>query len=485
MRPNSTLFCILLLIVFNGLAHIGRADFTVTKLGDSLVDAKALTISGPFGQAINGLAFQQDAVASHKNYQYVGYYDGRRQVCLARRKLPAGDWQSIRFKDYHFKSNDAHNTISIGICPKDGTIHLAFDHHGHPLHYRASGKYIASEPEKATWDTSVFGPITSEVEKGKPIRITYPRFWQTPDGGSQFCYRTGGSGNGDRWLVDYNPKSGTWTNTRKIDSGAGPFEDARDKSGSRCSYPNGYDYGPFGKLHATWVWRESTQGGNHDLMYAYSEDRGKTWFNNKAKPLDGPPHVNSPDITVVGIPRTLGLGNTFGQAVDSQGRIHAVIRHSTEETLKSSKLNKMYAFGPPDAGRHHHYWRDKQGIWHHTELPWIVLDGRPKLFIDADDNAYLIYQDVICGFTRNQEQGWFLGINYSAGNLVIAGATAAGKWTDWKVIHTERGPFVNEMVGDNLRWQNDGILSVMVQEAPKVPHDPTALRIVDFSLKEK
>ena len=41
------------------------------------------------------------------------------------------------------------------------------------------------------------------------------------------------------------------------------------------------------------------------------------------------------------------------------------------------------------------------------------------------------------------------------------------------------------MVGDKLRWQNDGVLSVMVQEAPKVPHDPTALRIVDFSLKEK
>ena len=37
------------------------AQFKVTKTGDSVVDAEALTIQGGFGQAINGKAFQQEA----------------------------------------------------------------------------------------------------------------------------------------------------------------------------------------------------------------------------------------------------------------------------------------------------------------------------------------------------------------------------------------------------------------------------------------
>jgi len=45
--------------------------------------------------------------------------------------------------------------------------------------------------------------------KNKKIRITYPRFWQTPQGNLQFCYRRGGSGNGDRMLVDYNAITGS------------------------------------------------------------------------------------------------------------------------------------------------------------------------------------------------------------------------------------------------------------------------------------
>jgi len=225
------------------------AEFHVVKTGDAVVDTEALTVVGVFGQRINGLSFQQSALVTHRGYQYVAYYDADRWVCVGRRDLPGDDWETLRFTDYQFKSNDAHNVISMGICPADGTIHLAFDHHGHPLHYRVSRKEVAGAPGETTWDTSLFGPVLSELERGKPIKITYPRFWQTPDGGLQFCYRRGGSGNGDRMLVDYDPKQGLWVHTRQIDSGKGAWGSSK----SRCSYPNGYDYGPFGKLHATWV----------------------------------------------------------------------------------------------------------------------------------------------------------------------------------------------------------------------------------------
>ncbi|MHC4510341.1 MAG: BNR-4 repeat-containing protein [Planctomycetota bacterium] len=139
MKLDSKPVGILLLIVLIRLSRPVCADLTAAKIGDSLVDSNALTIQGGFGQSINGLSFQQDTVVTHAERQYVTYYDANRRVCLARRELPARDWRVIRFKDYDFQSNDAHNTISVGICPKDGTVHLAFDHHGHQRRNRTPG----------------------------------------------------------------------------------------------------------------------------------------------------------------------------------------------------------------------------------------------------------------------------------------------------------------------------------------------------------
>lgn len=449
--------------------------FEVAKIGDSVVDANALTIQGGFGQAINGLSFQQEAVITHGQHQYVGYYDGGRRVCIARRKLPAGKWEVARFTDYAFQSNDAHNTISIGVCPGDGTIHIAFDHHNHPLHYRMSRRGAATKPEAAAWCAALFGPVTSRLEKDKPVtELCYPRFWQTPGGGLQFGYRYGRSGSGNRMLVDYDAKTGDWRNTRQIDSGKGVFRDARGTSSSRCSYPNGYTYGPKGRLHATWVWRESSQGANHDLVYVYSDDGGWTWRNNKGRKLAGPPGVYSPDIKVVDIPRSLGLMNTHGQAVDSQGRVHVVMWHCTERSLQAAGSRPgEHRWGPKQARRFHHYWRDRSGKWRHHELPG-PAGSRPKIFMDANDNAVLIYSD-----------SWSRGLFSRQGGLRILAATCGAEWKDWRVIHTEQGPFVNEMLGDPVRWKRDGVLSVMVQGSPGEPHDSTPLRILDFRMTER
>jgi hypothetical protein len=432
---------------------------SVVKISSSTVDAQALTIKGNYGRSINGKAFQQEAMVTYRGWQYLGYYDAKRRVCIARRKLPKGEWQIARFGDHRFGSNNAHNTISIGVCPKDATIHMAFDHHASRLHYRVSRKGTARNPEEVSWTPKTFGPIHSALEEGKPIRgVTYPRFWQTPDGGLQFCYRRGVSGRGDRMLVDYDPAKGQWTGTRQIDSGEGLFRDKYGMSKSRCSYPNGYDYGPKGRLHATWVWREWT---NHDLAYAYSEDRGKTWANNKGVKLDGPPSISSPNIHVVKIPRLLGLMNTHGQTVDTRGRVHVVMWHCTPESIKAAGglKSKQRFSGPQAARRYHHYWRDLDGSWKHRELPG-TSGSRPKVFTDKKDNAYLIFG--------------------KGGNLCIAAASSASKWTDWKVVHREKGPFGNEMLGDPYRWKREGVLSVMVQERPETDHQPTALRVLDF-----
>lgn len=456
-----------------------KAQVSIVNQSVSMVDDKALTIDGKFGRAINGKSFQQEVLVSHNGYQYIAFYDAERHVCLARRVLPEGNWNIIRFLDYDFQSNDGHNIISMGICPNDGTIHLAFDHHVNTLHYKVSKKGLANKPEVMDWDVSAFGPVVSEMVKGETIKVTYPRFLQTPEGNLQFFYRRRGSGDGDRMMVDYNSKKGSWENTRQIDSSKGLFKDEMGQSDSRCSYPNGYDYDASGKLHVTWVWRESSQGANHDLVYVYSDDQGKNWKNNAAELLTEIPHVNSSGIVVQSIPRVLGLMNTHGQTIDSKGRVHAIMYHCTEKTIKEAGSTPgEFRWGPTEAKRYHHYWRNTNGKWNHAELDF-KIGNRPKIYADKKDNLILIYNGD--PYKKPNEQSTEGGNN----DLVVAMATAKNKWTDWRIVHSVEGPFMNEMLGDKYRWQSEGVLSVILQDDLKLIHQPSSLKVVDLAFQVK
>lgn len=442
----------------------------------SKVDEKALIVSGKYSSGINGRTFQKDALISHKGYQYVVHYNEERWVCISRRKLPNGHWKTIKFLDYHFKSNDSHNCISMGICPNDGTIHLAFDHHVDTLHYRVSKKGLANHPESMPWEASSFGPIISELEKGKPIVITYPKFWQTPDGNLQFNYRVRGSGNGDRMLVDYNGETGRWENTRQIDSAEGVFKDQLGVSESRCSYPNGYDYDGNGRLHTTWTWRENSQGANHDLVYVYSDDKGNSWKNNAGKLLEDIPHVNSPNITVQSIPRVLGLMNDQAQTIDSKNQVHVVMYHCTEQSIKEAgSFPGASRWGPNEAKRYHHYWRDTKGDWHHFEMN-LKVGNRPKIFADKYDNLIMIYAGEVKGEAKYD-------YDENTSDLIIATATAKNKWKDWSITHVVKGPFINDMLGDFYRWKNEGVLSIMVQDVPEQKNIKSTLKVVDLTLE--
>jgi hypothetical protein len=140
---------------------------------------------------------------SHNGWQYVTYYNGNRRICLSRRQLPAGAWETIVFTDYSFTGTDAHDVVVMGICPNDGTIHLAYDHHGDTLHYRVSQAGVAANPESVTWSASLFGANRSYLEAGKTLTlVTYPRFFQTPDGNMKMATVTAAPARDDM-LVDY------------------------------------------------------------------------------------------------------------------------------------------------------------------------------------------------------------------------------------------------------------------------------------------
>lgn len=495
------------------LSSVLLAFPSVTKISDSVVDSQALTISGFFGQAINGLSFQQDIALTHLGYQYVGYYNGNRHVCVARRKLPAGTWEIMELTDYYFSSNDAHNTISLGICPNDGTIHLSFDHHGHTLHYRVSQAGVASNPASTNWSSSLFGPVRNYLEEGKSFGLTYPAFIQTPQGDLQFVYRIGGSGNGDWMIADYSGSTHLWSNTRMFISRTGTFTDEYNTSTSRCAYPNHYQYDPNGRMHVTWCWREGTQGANHDIMYSFSDDRGFTWYNDKESVLkisvgqetrqtllrlkgganesriigdansdSGTKktiNLDSPGVIVVNLPRRDSFINTQAQAVDPAGRIHVVGWHCTDESKAWAAQQGYpgdYRWGHPYARRYHHYWRDDNGSWKHHEMDWIA-GNRPKMYIAANGDAFIIYNA-----SRNPAGMTNDLVQFADGDLIIAAATSQSKWTDWKVVHNEPGLFVNEMLADPIRFKQDQILSIVVQQSPSPQGQSTPLRILEYSL---
>ena len=475
---------------------------TVQKISDTTVNAAALTfLNGTYGDAINGVSFQQEAVMSHNGWQYVAYYNGDRRICLSRRQLPAGAWQTLVFTDYSFTGVNAHDVVVMGICPNDGTIHLAYDHHGDTLRYRVSQAGVATNPAAYSWSSALFGPNRNWLEAGKTVTlVTYPRFFQTPDGNMKLAYRYGSSGAGDDMLVDYDGATSTWSGSRMVINRAGTFTDQLGTSYDRCGYGNRWECGPDGAIHTTWCWRENASvGANHDILYSFSTDGGWTWLNGSHSAIradlaattpqtlfhlkrtvradnliglltgnaatDTLITLNSPGVTAVPLNRYYGLMNQQTQTIDPQGRVHTVMWHCSEETYAYARTlgyTDMGRWGPAIARRYHHYWRDRDGTWNHTELP-PVAGSRPKLFIRDNGDAFLIYQSCPNPPALNYD------IYFTHGGLAICAATASSAWTDWQVVYADPGPYINEMLGDVHRFKQDGILSVMVQNTPSTP----------------
>ena len=510
MRESRIMMIPLFLVVLFAMSFSLDAAPAVSKIDDTIVDDSAVTIDS-YGQAINGLSFQQSPVITHNGWQYVAYYHGvsggsvNGYVCVARRKLSGDigfqvsaqadqpqtmfsmtysvkDWDIISLPDYIFSNNDAHNVVSMGICPNDGTIHLSFDHHGNTLHYRKSIPGIASDPLTVKWDASLFGTVQNYLIVGQTVNaVTYPRFWQTPSGDMQMGYRTGSSGNGDWYIADYSGSSGLWSNIRMVISRSGTYSDSVfSNSTSRNPYMNVPGYSSDGKLQVTWTWRESASDANHDIMYAYSDDNGYTWYNTFGNQIADTTRnqtisLNSPGIKIVTLDTNRGVINQQTQAFDHLGRVHVVMFYC-------NSARDGGTFGRISQRRYFHHWRELDGTWHSNELEFDTqnigtwVGSRPQIYIDSQGNAFVIYQS----WQNAGIAGTGIYIRY--GNLSIQAATAANNYNDWNLIHVENGPFVSEAIADPYQLQN-GVLSVMMQGSPSTLFELTPLHILDYELK--
>ena len=416
-----------------GRAGAPGAPPALTKTGESLLTDAWLTIVS-YGGYLNGESFQQDGVLSYAGYQYAAFWNTARHVVVARRALPAGDWARVELTDYTNSEDDAHNTISLGICPGDGTLHLAFDHHGSTLHYRRSVADLVTNPATAAWTPASFSAVTGALVGTTTVtQVTYPRFVTEP-GGSKMLFeaRIGASGSGDEYLWEYSAASHAWT-------AIGRYIDGTDDSIN--AYPHGLSYGRSGsRLHLTWCWRDTPDATtNHDLLYIYSDDHGRTWKNNDGTTVGttGTSSVtrSSTGIRVWAINQNRGLINQEHMAVDHAGRVHVLLSHLADGQADDSNFDSART-----KTQYFHYWRDPAGKWTRTAMGVpSVANFRGKLAVSSSGNVYAILPD-----------------------LRIAAAAGAANFATWTVLDaSDQGRFFSDPLIDTSRLMTEDSLTVV------------------------
>ena len=284
--------------------------------------------------------FGPGSLWTHQGWQYAAYWDDARHVSVARRELPLGAWSVVSLPGYQRTENvnrgmagpkargfgDGHEKVAMGIS-RDGVIHLAFDHHGSTLHYRATKSPVANAPASHDWSGELFGPVQDNLGGGKIDFVTYPSF--VNDGAQLSLYMRlgGGSGSADSHFLQY--ADGRWTTA---DPAAGKLIDKHWSGGNRTvnAYPHRLVI-QNGRRHLTWCWRDTPDATTcHDLCYAYSDDQGNTWLNNNGKLIGRTGSLfitaDSPAVAAWKIAPGTSYVNGGSMTVDKTGRVHVLMR---------------------------------------------------------------------------------------------------------------------------------------------------------------
>lgn len=444
------------------------ATVGVSLLSNTIIDPAARGVI-TYDTFVNAASYQQDGVMSYAGYQYLAWYHDDLHARIARRALPSGAWEIVEL-DYQLIADDSHNSISLGISPVDGRIHIAYATHSASVRSTRSAPGVATNPAAHSWTSDLFEPTLTDFP-GATItpNFTYPRFERLGDL-LLMTWRNGGSGSGEIEMLVYND-DGTWSNRGAFTSKSGVFSANGGVSDSRNAYLNGVTADAFGRLHISWVWREYDRSvacaenavTNHDLGYAYSDDGGMTW-QNSAGAIIG--RTGTGDMIGLGdehlvaeISINAALINQETQRIDSEGRFHTVVSYVPEPYWDDGCVSDFTA-GRVAHAMPVHFWRDIDGVWHSKQIPFLQGDvGRAKVVFDSQDNVYVVLPD-----------------------LRIVAASAAMQWQDWRLVYDAAAISIDgEVIIDSQRAAAVNILSVIYQEANDGV-SASALRIADFQL---
>ena len=124
--------------------------------------------------SVNTTIFRNSSLASFEGKQYIAYYAAEGWMVIGSRLLNEDTW-TLKRSQYKGNVKDAHNIISL-MVDGEGYLHVAFDHHGHPLNYcRSVAPHSLELGDKES--------MTGVDEKD----VTYPEFYRLANGDLLFA----------------------------------------------------------------------------------------------------------------------------------------------------------------------------------------------------------------------------------------------------------------------------------------------------------
>lgn len=230
-----------ILLLACGILSTLQANNTSSQLEFKLIDegtvsADALWLTRyRFGPGLN---VNRNSIQVHKGYIFVTWYQGgmdNRHMMLSRKKIGSSEWHHIKFPHRHVmfrgdkhlpedqRRGDSHNTIAVGICPLDDSLHLIYDLHAYTpadfkdsyFNYNKSIKGAAIVPD-AQWNLDLFSEklnyLSRSARKKDYYRVTYPKFWVDRSDKLHVSWRVGGTHNAAMQLSTYDGEN--WSKPR-------------------------------------------------------------------------------------------------------------------------------------------------------------------------------------------------------------------------------------------------------------------------------
>lgn len=441
------------------LSLTGQAAAQSVTLQRNTVLSSNATAVKSYDTNVNVASYRHQGLLYYSGYQYVSWYNGNtRNVVVARRTFnqstaAVGTWQWA-YVNFNLASGaDSHNVISMAVSPNDGRLHVAIGTHGGQLY---TARTVANAVTGTTWNNTVFGGTgTTNTTAAAPVsglpgysaatsNVTYPYFMNAGDSAKtlQFAYRTGSSGNGVMQLAEYNTSTGNWSYLGQFTSASGSYTQNGVTSTTRNAYPHGFTYDYSGRLHMAFTWRENLSKyfisgctstiNNHDTLYAYSDDRGRTWKNSAGTKVAT---TGTSDLLALGdsglvvdnLPVGRDLMNQETQIMDRNNLFHAFISYVPGRYQSTCATDRSVA-------QPFHVWRTASGTWTKVEVKLNNADvnqgyDRSKVFFGTSNNLYLVLPD-----------------------LRIVGASAASNWTNWSLLYDGRslGNYGETIIDYNL-----------------------------------
>ncbi len=330
------------------------------------------------------------ALLTHKNRQYIAYYNADRNMVVGQRDLSDDKFTIRKLPPTYRESNggtstvlgwDSHNYITIDI-DKMGYIHLSGNMHVHPLTY-----FKSTKPE------DIF-TLRQEMEMvGRDEkRCTYPKFMKNREGELIFHYRDGASGSGNEIYNIYSCETGKWS--RLLDT---PLTDGQDLMNAYQSQPtlmadNWY--------HVWWVWRDTPDcSTNHDLSYMKSPDL-RNWYTADNEPVSLPATIDNKALIVDPIPVKGGIINLAAKL------------------CLDSNLNPVFAYHKydPDGNLQFYVAERVNGKWISKQVTsW---DYRWEF----SGGGSIVFEVVLNSFTRREDNYYELSyyhVKYGTGTILL------------------------------------------------------------------